>query len=522
MRNRIFYVILIGIPVSFFIIMFFLLRPYLEERFRPHLVSYLAMTMTGEKKDRLYSEVASSIGSVWDVAAEPMVARLAKKDFKGIDTQAEVITNNAQMRSTRPYTSKPADVYRIVCLGDSFVFGTGGKEEDRFSDQIEDFYRTNKITAEDKRIESYALGLGGWTTVQEASYLASRISSYDPDLIIVLTVSNDITDASGVSGAGFITSTYSPEHRDWGSSVFSNKAGAGFGSNRLTALTTDLCPEAEARWEKAMSCLERLARLQHRRGKKMVLSLLNVSGGKPISYLHEIFVHNINNSGMNIPWFFTSYFSNPKNRLSHDSHPSRKGHEILRNYYVTALNELGWIKTPAEILPPIDSRLKIEFNRKTDEAFLKNGRNSYIKAYLKTSLDFSKLKPDDLFAFLGGILPESYDDTRLSTPPWASVRAGFLLKLPDEKIAGKVHIKIGAPSIPELFPLSIKVHINGRFVQLYEFDTPSNEREYEMVVELPEMGENRVVEVLLETDCYFTEISDPRMKSYRLISAKII
>src|SRR6185436_12440983 len=113
--------------------------------------------------------------------------------------------NNAGMRADHDFAAKPAEVFRIVCLGDSFVFGMGGPSADRFCDQLEAFYREHQVRAAGRSIETYAIGLPSWTLVQETAYLTSRISSYDPDIIIVLSVANDITDNIGVTGVGALT-----------------------------------------------------------------------------------------------------------------------------------------------------------------------------------------------------------------------------------------------------------------------------------------------------------------------------
>src|SRR5262249_13265329 len=142
-------------------------------------------------------------------------------------------------------------------------------------DQLESFYREHHVSAQGQSIEVYSLGLPGWTLVQEATYLATRITSYDPDLIIVLSVANDITDNLGVTGAGTLARSFSPEHRNLGSSVFSNEINFLFGDiGDRSALAWDLSPESRKCWDKAMLRLKRLVEIQQGRGKHILVSVM--------------------------------------------------------------------------------------------------------------------------------------------------------------------------------------------------------------------------------------------------------
>jgi lysophospholipase L1-like esterase len=444
---------------------------------------------------------------------------LAKRNVTTTHKQAEVKTNNAGMRSSERYSRKRSGIFRVVCLGDSFVFGTAGKEEDRFCDQLEEYYRKNKITVDGKTIETLALGLGSWTTVQETTYLSSRISAYDPDVIIVLTTGNDISDNRGVTGAGAATRLFSPEHRDWGSAVFSNSAGREFGVNGYTALTTDLSSEARHRWEKAMRSLKNLVELQHRREKMILLSVLN-SEGCETEYFHELYKYYVQQSEIEAPFLVTSYFRSIETCLPHDGHPNRYGHEILRDHYVHALHSLGWVTFPDSMLPELDRRLFLEFSPEPDFQKLDEFRKAHIDQHLRSSYS-GRFTPESLFVVLGGLFPERRGKEALNTPPWLSIRSAFLLKVPDS-VTQQVEVEINAPPLVELFPLTIDLYVDALLVGTYHFPTPVGDNHYHLVAKLPPKSiEDGVVEVLLKTEQYFTTISDPRMKSFRLIAAHL-
>ena len=108
--------------------------------FQEDLIARTLSKMPTEEKKKIYQKLANQIGSWNDTLPEPNVGRILKKNHQFTFKKAVVQTNNAGLRSQRPFTKKSNDVFRIICLGDSMVFGTGGKEEDRFCDQIEDYY----------------------------------------------------------------------------------------------------------------------------------------------------------------------------------------------------------------------------------------------------------------------------------------------------------------------------------------------------------------------------------------------
>lgn len=86
---------------------------------------------------------------------------------------------------------KPEEVARILYLGDSVTFGF----------MIEDWQRTFPYQVQallDRRwgytIETINAGVGGYSTWQEYLYLADEGVRYEPDLVVVSFVLNDVTE----------------------------------------------------------------------------------------------------------------------------------------------------------------------------------------------------------------------------------------------------------------------------------------------------------------------------------------
>jgi hypothetical protein len=464
----------------------------------------------------MYDDIAADVDAMWDVVPEPLVARIGQRNSVTVLKQAEVRLNNVGMRSSRRYLPKDERTYRIVCLGDSMVFGSAAPEPDRFCDQIEQFYRERKVLAEGKRIESYAVSLPSWTTVQEATYLASRITSYDPDVILVLTTSNDITDLSGVTGVGTLTHDFSPEHRDWGSAVYSNYAGALFGSLSPGPLNTDLVPEARKRWTKAMSALGRLTELQHRRGKHILHSVMFFND----TATTEIYTTYFQELKIDAPMIVTDYFRSEGNQLPHDAHPNRSGHAILSAHYLRAMDALDWVPLAPAALPELHEGLTLDFEHAPDAEGLQRLRREFAETVLREALDFARFDRGGTRSLLGGIFPDQRGRKAYQTPPWASVSSGFALRRPRQ--ASTLQVTIRLPAVLELFPLHLELFVDGQLTDAYDFEQPGEAGLHRLDAALPASTAGaEAVEVLLRTDSYFTRIRDPRMRSFQLISASV-
>jgi hypothetical protein len=515
MKRALFFAVTLAAGIALSLVALWIGRELLLASLRPQLVSLVATTLTAEERQALVAQVAGQVGSFWEVTPEPLVARLGQPGARVVFRGGPVQINAAGLASRREYDVKPADVFRIVCLGDSYVMGSAGLEEDRFCDQLEQFYAEHAIEVEGRRIEALALGLGSWTAIQSASYLTSRLSDYAPDLILVLTVANDVTDATGVTGQGFLTSEFAPEQRARGSGVFVNQAGARFGERGWSAITTDLSPEARRYWVRTMSALRRLTELQHARGGKILHSVLDFTG----PYFVEAYKRFYHEVGIDAPGIVTAYDMEPGARLAHDTHPSRRGHAILAAHYAHTLDRLGWLQVPDGRLPPLPEELSLDTHLEVDREALATFRAEFAKARLKESLDFRELQPSDTLAFLGGFFPDQIGPEALHDPPWASVRSGFLLRAPESP--AKLVLELRIPSRVELFPLQLSIFVDGQLAREVAWGEPQRGESVLLEVPIPERGSDELAaEILIEADRYFTTIRDGRMRSFQLLSAR--
>jgi len=482
---------------------------HLEFKYRPLIVQAIASNMSPEEREKVRNEISKTTMALWETVPEPLVGRIAKPNSTSIQSLANVHINNSGMRDARPYKSKSPETFRIVCLGDSFVFGEAGREEDRWCTQLEQWFKDNAVLVDNKKVEALSLGLSSWTMLQEATYLSSRLTAYDPDLIIVLTVTNDITDDSGITGSGLLTNDYSTSNRSWGSGTIVNTAAVPFGLATYTALMYDGAPTARQYWENSFIALKRLADLQQKRNKSILFSVMGESP-KEKNYFENIYAAYYEKSGIKSPMIAVTYARDKETMLAHDSHPNRHGHELLMSQYIHALQQAGIITAPAAALPVLDNELIPSLNKWDFEKSLVKQRIQMENQFVQ-EIDFVNFNKDLSASFLGGIFPNSRSDFNM---PWASVRAGLILKQaspPKNKLA----VDIDIPDRAELFPLQIKIRVNKSVEKTLTFNEKGKET---LLVDLPhEITKLPAIEIMFEANHYFTEIDDHRMKCFRLL-----
>ncbi len=496
--------------------MFYMALPMLESRYEEKIVAHLAGQMTEEQKKHYYETLVRDMAGFWEPVPEADVARVGQANTQQISHQAEVQINNAGMRSEKDYGPKPSNTYRIVCLGDSFVFGEAGKEQDRFCNQIEDFYHAENIKVDGKQIETLAVGLGSWTTVQEMAYMKSRLSAYDPDLIIVLSTENDITSSSAVNGKGFLTGAFSPEFRDMGTGIYRNVQGAEFGYNNYNLLSWNLSPLSDQLWRRSTAYMKELTGLQHRRGKKIIFSVLDVVKNYSRNYLDHYYQADID-----APVFFANYMRNKHTTLPHDSHPNRRGHRIMANHYIHVLNKLGWIEV--KNLPKLNKNLSMDINPELDKEELVAIKQKMVDKTLRETIVFGEFDAMTIKAILGGIFPQSREGKRRDLI-WSANQSAFLMKSPLNTSSNdkpNFEMEIDLPARAELYPMTLTLTVNGK-QQRFRF-TPADVGTQTLRLEqVPLNNEFGVVEVILQSDTHFTTITDHRMKSVALVKATLL
>jgi lysophospholipase L1-like esterase len=83
---------------------------------------------------------------------------------------------------------KPEDTLRIIIVGDSVSYGADVKENETFPRILQSLLHT------EKKIEVINAGVRGYTTFNEARYLRDKLLDFSPDLVILQTCMNDVTN----------------------------------------------------------------------------------------------------------------------------------------------------------------------------------------------------------------------------------------------------------------------------------------------------------------------------------------
>jgi hypothetical protein len=104
-------------------------------------------------------------------------------------TGIEARANSRGMRDDEIAVPKPADVYRILVIGDSFTVGANVEQDEAYPQVLEQLLNT----AGGPVIEVVNAGTGGWSPYQYARYLEHYGAALEPDLVLVgVFVGNDV------------------------------------------------------------------------------------------------------------------------------------------------------------------------------------------------------------------------------------------------------------------------------------------------------------------------------------------
>lgn len=153
------------------------------------LLTGVLFTMGGlELAARIYARITSQQRTI---VADPVLGwRLIPNTnhFYRKEEQPYLIQINSKgLRDTEHSYEKPAGTFRVVVIGDSMVFGSGGvNASDRFTDILQK-------TA--KNAEVINMGVPAYGTDQEYLYLKAESLKYHPDLVILCAFANDFVES---------------------------------------------------------------------------------------------------------------------------------------------------------------------------------------------------------------------------------------------------------------------------------------------------------------------------------------
>ncbi len=163
------------------------------------------------------------VGRVADPRFTPLVGApgtrtlLTRSEFR-----VRVRTNSAGFRGPELPGAKPAGVYRIVVLGDSFTFGYGVRERQAYPARLE--HILNARTHGRPRVEVVNLGVPGAGPLDYLHHLTSTALALQPDLVLVGLFANDVNDLYQVRRYGVRSPLYALDGARGGSRAWWKRA----------------------------------------------------------------------------------------------------------------------------------------------------------------------------------------------------------------------------------------------------------------------------------------------------------
>jgi hypothetical protein len=103
--------------------------------------------------------------------------------------------NSSGFREREFSAAKPAGVYRIVAVGDSFTYGNGIRQEDRYSDLLQARLPSN--------FEVLNFGAPGANTPEHRTLVGHLLSDIHPDFVLLQWYLNDMEDDETVGRPAF-------------------------------------------------------------------------------------------------------------------------------------------------------------------------------------------------------------------------------------------------------------------------------------------------------------------------------
>lgn len=126
----------------------------------------------------------ASFASVYDRAGDA-------RGYLGPDGRISYEINQYGMRGPAVSVEKAADVYRVVCLGDSITFGEGVRYPDTYPARLETILGE---AMPGQRVEVLNAGVQAYGTKDEVAFYLRRCAPFRPDVVVLGFFLNDAVD----------------------------------------------------------------------------------------------------------------------------------------------------------------------------------------------------------------------------------------------------------------------------------------------------------------------------------------
>jgi len=111
--------------------------------------------------------------------------------YRNLEVDIRISHNSQGLRDVEHAAEKPAGVFRILVLGDSFMEAYSVELADSFPQQLEQLAQADGYS----QVEVINLGVGGYSTLQQYLVLQEIGLQYEPDLVVLaFYAENDVYD----------------------------------------------------------------------------------------------------------------------------------------------------------------------------------------------------------------------------------------------------------------------------------------------------------------------------------------
>jgi len=266
----------------------------------------------------------------------------------------EIDINSLGLRGPEVTTAKPAGVFRILGLGDSFTHGEGVRDGDTFLRRLEK--RLDGAPARDgtkRSVQVLNAGVAGYNTADEVTYLEHRwLDLLDPDLVLITFFLNDAYSDEAFLHAGQEMGLHlaQPEGLAQESYLWdliqhtirvrqvSRQISEFYRSHYFSDAHKFLAEGTvthDIDWDVSRAALGRAAELTSARGKKLVVAvfpeLIDLDASYPFRDIHAVVMEACKELGIPAVDLLPAFLGHRARDLwvhETDHHPNEAGHAI--------------------------------------------------------------------------------------------------------------------------------------------------------------------------------------------------
>ena len=158
------------------------------------------MAVRGERREgRLDRDLArlagpgprssATLGQMIRKSKNPRIVYELRPRLDVVFAGGRVTTSDAGHRGLDVPRPKPASTFRIVGIGDSYMFGQGVSDEETYLARLATLLAETRARP---RVETVNLAVPGFNTVMEVEMLREHGAALEPDLVLIEIVGNDL------------------------------------------------------------------------------------------------------------------------------------------------------------------------------------------------------------------------------------------------------------------------------------------------------------------------------------------